>query len=361
MKKVINILIYLAVFGAIAGAIYWKLGQNKQQIEKRAKTAQMRNDIIPVRVVAVNQQKLSTDFSVSGTFEPYQQIAVISEVQGKITQLNYKNGDFVNSGAVLLAVDNEAIQIQMDLAKVNLAKAEKDLARLKNLLGEGGITQQQIDDVQNGVENLRGQIRSLDKQMRSTLVKAPIAGTITGRLVEKGAFIAPAMKILDIVNVTRLKMAVYLTDGEVFQVKKGLQVDIVPDLYPDTRIKGTVSFIDVQADNSKRFRVEVELANPGAAPLKGGMAGRAFFSTGKQIAVLALPRECVVGSVRDASVFLAADGKAELRPIKLGRIFGGYAEVLDGLKEGDQAVISGQINLQNGTKIEVQDNSTAGK
>lgn len=361
MKKVVNILIYLAVFGAIGGAIYWKLGQNKQQIEKRAKTAQMRNDIIPVRIAAVSQQKLSTDFSVSGTFEPYQQLAVISEVQGKITQLNYKNGDFVQAGAVLLSVDNEAIQIQMDLAKVNLAKTEKDLARLKNLLGEGGITQQQIDDVQNAVENLRSQIRSLDKQMRSTLVKAPVSGTITGRLVEKGAFIAPAMKILDIVNVTRLKMAVYLTGEEVFEVKKGQKVDIVPDLYPNARLSGTVTFIDVQADNSKRFRVEVELSNPASSPLKGGMAGRAFFSTGRQIAVLALPRECIVGSVRDARVFLALDGKAELRPVKLGRIFGDYAEVLDGLKEGDQAVISGQINLQNGTKIVVQENLTAGK
>ncbi|MFZ4426901.1 MAG: efflux RND transporter periplasmic adaptor subunit [Saprospiraceae bacterium] len=361
MKKVLNIIIYLAVFGAIGGAIYWKLGQNKQQIEERAKTAQMRNDIIPVRTAAVSRQKLSADFSVSGTFRPYQQLAVISEVQGKITQLNYKNGDFVQAGATLLSVDNEALQIQMDIAKVNLAKSEKDLGRLKNLLGDGGITQQQIDDVQNAVENLKGQIRSLDKQMRTTLVKAPISGTVTGRLVEKGAFVAPAMKILDIVNVNRLKMAVYLTDEEVFEVKKGQQVTLVPDLYAGARLSGTVTFIDVQADNSKRFLVEIELPNPSSAPLKAGMAGRAYFSTGKQTDVLALPRECVVGSVRDASVFVAVGGKAELRPIQLGRIFGAYAEVLGGLKEGEQVVISGQINLQDGTKITVQDNSTAGK
>ncbi len=361
MKKVLNILIYLAIFSAIGGAIYWKLGQNKQQIEKRAQIAQTRNDIIPVRVATVSRQKLNADFSVSGTFQPYQQLAVISEVQGKIMQLNYKNGDFVQAGAVLLSVDNEAIQIQMDLAKVNLAKTEKDLARLKNLLGEGGITQQQIDDVQNAVENLKGQIRSLDKQMRTTQVKAPISGTITGRTVEKGAFIAPAMKILDIVNVNRLKMAVYLTGEEVFQVRKGQKVEIVPDLYAGARLSGSVTFIDVQADNSKRFLVEVELPNPAASPLKAGMAGRAYFSTGKQTEVLALPRECVVGSVRDASVFLTSGAQVELRKVQLGRIFGAYAEVLGGLKEGDQVVISGQINLQDGTKIAVQENSTAGK
>ena len=361
MKKVLNIIIYLAVFSAIGGAIYWKLGQNKQQIEKRAKIAQTRNDIIPVRVAAVSRQKLNADSSVSGTFQPYQQLAVISEVHGKITQLNYKNGDFVQAGAILLSLDNEAIQIQMDIAKVNLAKSEKDLGRLKNLLGEGGITQQQIDDIQNAVENLKGQIRTLDKQMRTTQVKAPISGTVTGRMVEKGAFVAPAMKILDIVNVNRLKMAVYLTDEEVFQVRKGQKVDIVPDLYAGARLSGIVTFIDVQADNSKRFLVEVELPNPSSSPLKAGMAGRAYFSSGKQTDVLALPRECVVGSVRDASVFVVLADKAVLRPVQLGRIFGGYAEILGGLKEGDQVVISGQINLQDGTKITVQEDLTAGK
>lgn len=361
MKKVLNILIYLVVFGAIGTAVVWKLSQNKKVIEERAQIAQMRNDVIPVRVVEIGRQMLDNDFSVSGTFQPYQQLAVISEVQGKITQLNYKNGDFVQSGAVLLTVDNETIQIQLDIAKVNLAKAEKDLARLKNLLGDGGITQQQIDDAQNGIENLKSQIRSLEKQMRTTAVKAPISGTITGRQVEKGAFLAPAMKILDIVNVSKLKMAVYLTESEVFQVKKGQRVEISADLYPETKLAGMVSFIDVQADNSKRFLVEVELNNPASSPLKAGMNGRAFFTTGKQINILALPRECVVGSVRDAKVFVAEGDKAVLRAVKLGRIFGSYAEVVHGLEEGDVVVISGQINLENGTKINILESETAGK
>ena len=361
MKKFLRILLALIVVGALIAAVVWKLNENKQVINERAQIAQMRNDVIPVQVIELSNQMLNTDFTVSGTFQPYKHLTVISEVQGKITQLNYKNGDQVQEGAVILTVDNEALQIQLDIAKVNLTKAEKDLVRLKNLLGEGGITQQQVDDAQNAIENLESQIRSLDKQMRTTLVKAPISGTVTGKEVEKGAFLAPAMKILDIVNVNRLKMAVYLTEEEVFLVKKGQKVDLVADLYPENRLSGVIAFIDVQADNSKRFLVEVELNNPAGSPLKAGMNGVAFFSTGKQIQILALPRECVVGSVRDAKVFLADSGKAELRPVKLGRIFGDYAEVLEGLTAGDRVVISGQINLQNGTKISIEEGVTAGK
>ncbi|MBK8043347.1 MAG: efflux RND transporter periplasmic adaptor subunit [Haliscomenobacter sp.] len=220
MKKFLRILLALIVVGALIAAVVWKLNENKQVINERAQIAQMRNDVIPVQVIELSNQMLNTDFTVSGTFQPYKHLTVISEVQGKITQLNYKNGDQVQEGAVILTVDNEALQIQLDIAKVNLTKAEKDLVRLKNLLGEGGITQQQVDDAQNAIENLKSQIRSLDKQMRTTLVKAPISGTVTGKDIEKCAFLALAMKILDIVNVNRLKMAVYLTEEEVFLVKK---------------------------------------------------------------------------------------------------------------------------------------------
>lgn len=354
MKKFLNILLTLLVVGAIIAGIVWKLGDNKQVIEERAKIAQTRNDVIPVRVVEIKRANLAEDFSASGTFKPYKSLALISEVQGKITQLNYKDGDAVQEGAVVLTIDNEALQIQLDIAKVNVKKAESDLTRLKNLLGAGGVTQQQIDDAQNGIDNLKSQIRSLEKQMRNTQVKAPIAGTITGKTVEKGGFLAPAMKILDIVNIGRLKMQVYLTEEEVFQVKKGQQIELVADLYPDARLKGTVAFIDVQADNSKRFLIEIELNNPANSPLKAGMNGRAFFSTGKQVDILALPRECIVGSVRDAQVFLVEGSQVVRKPVRLGRIFGDVVEIMEGLSEGDVVVISGQINLQNGTKISIR-------
>lgn len=355
MKKVLNILLTLLVVGAIFAVIVYKLKDNKEVIDAQAKLAQTRNDVIPVHVVTLGRQSLAEDFTASGTFQPFKTLALISEVQGKITQLNYKNGDFINEGAVVLAVDNEALQIQLDIVRINIQKAEGDLTRLKNLLGSGGVTQQQVDDAQNGIENLRAQVRTLEKQLRNTQVKAPISGTVTNKTLEKGAFLAPAMKILDIVNINRLKLQVFLTEEEVFQIKKGQSVELVADLYPGQSLKGTVAFVDVQADNSRRFLVEIELNNPTGSPLKAGMSGKAFFSTGKQISILALPRECVVGSVRDASVFVVNGSTVSKQNVRLGRIFGEVAEVLDGLTEGQQIVVSGQINLSEGTKISIRE------
>ena len=354
MKKFISILITIVTVGGIIAAVAWKLTDNKEVIQQRATLAQQRNDVIPVRVVTLEQKSIPSNFEATGTFQPFKQLTLISDVQGRITQLNVDNGDFLKEGTTVLAVDNELLQNQLDITKINLDKAQRDYNRPKNLLGDGGVTQQQVDDAQLGIENLKAQIRGLEKQIRNTFIKAPIAGTVTNKKVEKGAFLAPSMPVLDIVNVGRLKMQVYLTEDEVFQVRKGQRVDLKADLYPDRKLSGTIGFIDVKADPAKRFLVEIEMDNNSANPLKAGMNGVAYFNTGRAVSILALPRESIVGSIRDAKVFVAKNGVVELRPVTLGNIYGAEVAVVNGLTAGEQVVISGQINLEDGRKIQIK-------
>jgi RND family efflux transporter MFP subunit len=223
-------------------------------------------------------------------------------------------------------------------------------------LGEGGITQQQVDDLTNNIENIKLQIKGQEKQISLTIVKAPISGTASNKQVEKGAVMAPGMKILDIIDIHRLKMAAYLTEEEVQQVRKGQRVELKADLYPSRTFSGIATLIDVKADNSKRFLVEVELDNPASAPLKAGMDGHAIFNGGKQISILALPRNCVVGSIRSAKVYVLENNIAYLRPVELGTIYGDVVAILSGLKAGDVVVTSGQINLEDGMKVTVENN-----
>lgn len=355
MKNIYRILLTLLVVAALVAAAAWKLGGNKKKIEEDSKLTQVRNTEIPVKVITLGKQNIQGGFEINGTFQPIKQLSVMSEAQGRITQLNVKDGSFISEGAVILAVDNDLLENQLDLARINLKKAENDLSRLKNLLGEGGVTQQQVDDATNGIDNIKANIKNLEKQISMTYVKAPISGTVSGKTIEKGAFLAPAMKIMEIIDVRRLKMAAYLTDEEVLQVKKGQRVEIRTDVYPNKAFVGVVNLIDVKADNAQRFLVEIELDNSGSTPLKAGMDGVAEFNTGRSISILALPRECIVGSVRDAKVFIIENGVAVLRPVQLGNIYGEYAAVLSGLKEGDVVVNSGQINLENNMKVKIEE------
>jgi membrane fusion protein (multidrug efflux system) len=353
MNKFIRIIILVLAVGGAAFGIFWKLGENKQVINEQAKLAQERNEVIPVKTAVVGRQDVRADFDVSGVFMPFKELSLISDVQGRVTNLYVDNGTAVSEGTLILTVDNDLLKNQLEITQTNLKKAENDLSRLKNLVGDGGVPQQQVNDAAIAVENLKAQIKGFEKQLSLTVVKAPIAGVVSNKMVEKGAFIGAGMPILAITNIRKLKFQATLREEEVVQVKLGQQVRLSADLYDQRQFTGRVSFIAVKADNTRRYLVEMELDNPADAPLKGGMNGQAFFSAGQSVNLLSLPREAIVGSVRDARVYVVNNGVAMLRKVELGKIYGQYASVRSGLEEGETVVISGQINLEDGTKVTV--------
>lgn len=108
------------------------------------------------------------------------------------------------------------------------------------------------------------------------------------------------------------------------------------------------------ADNAFTYNVEIEVVNPKQSPLLGGMHARASFTFVSNQEGLTVPRKTIAGSLQDPSVFVVAnDSIAELRHITLGEIYGDRVEVKTGLKSGDKVVLTGQLNLSEGTKVQV--------
>ncbi|MCB0518651.1 MAG: efflux RND transporter periplasmic adaptor subunit [Lewinellaceae bacterium] len=352
MKSIIKIVLWTLALGGFG---YWavtQLSKNKAKMQAEAELTSQRNTTIPVVTATVAKATLEGKFNVVGNFAPYQQVSLMSETAGKITQLKFDNGSAVQAGTTVASIDNDLLKIQLETTKTNLAKAENDYNRLKKLLGEGGITQQQLDDAKLGIDNLNQQIKSIEKQISMTYVKAPISGIVSNKMVENGSLVSPSMKLADITNISRLKMQVYLTEEQVVTVKKGQKLTMKADLFPNRDFSGTVTFIDVNASNSRRYLVEIEINNPNGE-LKAGMTGTVYFEGGASREVLAIPRESIVGSLQDAKVYVVKDNKAILKHIETGAIFGEKVQVRSGLDEGETIVVSGQINLEDGKDIKI--------
>jgi RND family efflux transporter MFP subunit len=355
MNRIIKILIWAVVLGGLGWWAYTKLSSNKAKLESDAKLSQERNTVIPVITGEVEWATMSGEFDVVGSFAPYKQAAVMSEAAGKVVQLNIENGSTVQAGATLAAIDNDLLKIQLETTKTNLAKAENDYARLQRLLGEGGVTQQQLDDAKLGIDNLKQQIKGTEKQITMSYVKAPISGVISNKMVERGSLISPAMQLATITNISRLKMQVHLTEEQVVTVKKGQRIGMKADLFPDRNFEGMVSFIDVNAGPSRRYLVEIEIANTGDV-LKAGMTGTVHFKGGASRQVLSVPREAIVGSIQEARVYVAEGNKAVLKDVEAGAVFGNKIEIKGGLTQGETIIVSGQINLENGKEIKLIEN-----
>ena len=353
MKKILKIIVAVVVVAAIAYGIFWQLSKNKETMTEEIELARARNAYVPVRVAEASKTSYKEDFTVNGTFQPSKEVTLISDVNGRITSLKFDDGSYVKAGSVLLTVDNELIQNELELTELNLKKAEKDLQRLGNLLKESGVTEMQYEEAKLGVDNLKVKIKSLKKRLDDTYVKAPISGTIASSRVETGTYLAPGSPVANIVNISTIYLNVYLTEEQVIAVAKGQSVEVSANVYPDRKFNGKVHYINIKADDTKRFMVEIALANPSGSPLKAGMNGKARFVAKEKVAALTIPREAFAGSVRDGQVFVVKEDKAELRKVEAGETFEDQVEIIAGLSEGEKVVLTGQVNLTDGATIKI--------
>lgn len=354
-KRIIKYSAWLIALSALGFWGYTTLEQNKEKLEADAELSQQRNAVIPVITAKVGTSIWDGDFDVVGSFAPNKQAILMSEVAGKVKKTILENGMRVKARKIVLTIDNDLLNIQLASIETNLAKAKNDLRRLENLLGSGGVTQQQVDDAILAIENLKAEIKLTKKQIAMTYVRAPISGIVSNNMVEDGSFVAPSMQIAQITDISKLKMQVYLTEEQVVTVKKGDIIDLQADIFPGRTFEGKVKFVDINAGPSRRYLVEIELPNKGGE-LKAGMAGTAFFEGGSSREVLAIPRESIVGNLQDAKVYVVENGKAILRTLQTGPVFGDMVQIREGLNLGEEIVVSGQINLEDGMTISVAGN-----
>lgn len=353
MKKTFNLIISILILGAAVFGIWWKLKENKRKMARQSDLSLVMNQAIPVTVATARPATFENAFTVNGAFQPSQQMMMISDVSGKVTQLNIQDGSFVRAGQTVLSVDKEYLQNELEAAEIKLAKAEKDLARMENLIGDGGITQAKYEEVQTEVESGKVKLKSLKKRISDTDVKAPITGYISQKRVESGSVLGPGAPIAMIVNINPIVLITFLTEEQIISIKEGQKTQVAVDVYPDLLLDGTVSFIAVQSDNFKRFMVKIKVPNPKDTPIKAGMSGKVTFTSNGPSEVLSIPRAAFVGSLLEGQVYRIENEKAILTTVKTGETDDGKVQITEGLDAGDQVVISGKINLRDSTPVEI--------
>lgn len=351
-KTIITIVIILASLGLIG----FILTKNKTENEAKTAIVAEKNAAIAVKVSEIKTEEISFDFNANGTFEPIQELTFSAEKNGKIVSVLAKEGDYVRVGQVLAIMRGDAINVNADNANVIYQNAVVDYNRFENAYKTGGVTKQQLDQARIAMLNAKANLTQANINVGDTRIKAPINGFINKRYIEPGSIIAatPATALFDIVNTSKLKLTVTVNENQVSVLKIGTPIKVKSSVYPDKTFDGKISFIAAKADASLSFPVEIEINNNSSNDLKAGMYGTAEFASNQQTQkIMIAPRNAFVGSVSNNEVFVNENGTAVLKKVTAGRIAGDKVEILGGLKDGDFVITTGQINLTNGSKIEI--------
>ena len=351
MKKT---LIYIIVAVVLLGLGAYKIATNKANQEKEVAEVAKQVDKINVNVVTVGRENINTDYSANGTFIPKQETNQSSEISGRIVNVMVKEGSRVGAGQTLATIKRDAINVDVTQAQNNLQNAIEDNQRYENAYKTGGVTKQQLDNSRLQLKNAQASLRAQGVKINDTSVRAGISGIINKRMVEPGMVVSPGTPLFEIVNINSLKLSVLVDESQVGRIQIGQNVAINVNVLPDETFGGRISFIAPKSDASLNFPVEIEVANNGQ--LKAGMYGTALFKTNNGAEnqnMLTVPAEAFVNGVSSGQLFIVQNGTAKMINVKTGKVYGDKVQIISGLKGGEQVITSGQINLENGSKINI--------
>lgn len=351
MKTSRKYLTILIIFAVIALFVY-KLFSNKQQLDSELKTMSEYSSVIPIEITMPEVRKSVQNIQENGVVHSGGEITVLSETSGKITFVAGEPGEQVSAGQTLVRVEHDVIKSQFELARLTLENAEKDLARYKNLAGGEAVTDQQLENSKLNYQNALANFTKLEKQLENTEMKAPADGIIVNRFVEAGDNLLPSTKVFSLLEKNKMVFVVKMAENDVRQISKGQSAAINLDIIPDKRFKGEIKSVGVVTNMSGRYEVEISLKENDIR-YREGLNGVAGFEIHEATEGLLIPRKCIEGSIHDAVVYLLQGDTVVSRKIKAIALNETEALVPEGLFPDEKVVLSGQINLQDGTRVHV--------
>ena len=350
MKKRVIIIIVVAL--VIAGAITWRLVTNKQKINAKKDEVKNTEFAIPVNVDTVESKPLSGNLLKTGTLAPFEEASIMAAAPGQVVSLNFDLGTRVTAGQVIGRTDTKLKDLALQSAELSLKKLETDYKRYKELYEGGGVTEVNFKDIEYNYNNTKIQVEQSRKQLADAQIKAPISGVVTSKSIEVGEYVNPGNPLGTVVDISKLKVNVKVSENDVYQLREKDVVTITSPLFPEATWKGTVRFINPKGDVAHNYGVEIVMDNNKNA-LKAGTFVYVNFPQDTKESVIQVERSALPESVKNPYVYVVENGKAMKRKIVTGREIGDFIEVVDGLKIGELVITSGQINLNEGSNIEI--------
>lgn len=363
-----SILLLAVVVGG--GYAAWRYHSDSSARQARADTPHGPAPI-PVKLATVEKTDFPVYLTGLGTVQGFNTVVVRTRVDGQVDHIDFKEGQVVKEGDLLAQIDPRPFQATLDQAKAkkaqdaaSLANANLDLQRYTKL-GEFA-TKQQTDTQRSTVQQLTAQIAADDAaianaqtQLDYATVKAPIAGVVGFRQVDKGNIVNASTQT-GIVTIAQIEpIAVVFTAPEQHLVDINASLAAHPlevDAYTsDGRrmlSKGTLSVVNNQVDTtSGTVRLKAVFDNKDHTLWPGlSVSTRLLVTTLKDATVA--PDDAVQHGVDGLYAFaVGADNKAELRKIKVGRSIDGRTVIEDGLSAGDRVIVAGQYKVQPGSVV----------
>jgi membrane fusion protein, multidrug efflux system len=306
---------------------------------------------MPVKAVAAKVAPAIDEVSAVGNLRADEAITIRPEIAGRIVVMPFKEGESVQKGARLLALDSAELRAVVASSDAQAKLDAQRQERNEDLFRKGFISQQALDESRSNLSRSRAKFAEDSAKLARTEIHAPFAGVVGLRQVSEGAFVAAGTDIARLEKIDQLKLDFRVPENYVSRLRNGQAVRLQVDAWSTVTFSGAVFAIEPGIDEQTRtVQVRARVANADLK-LRPGMFARVYLTLGTRDKAVWIPEAAVVPRGPDSFVFRVVDGKAMLVKISTGVRKVGEVEVLQGLSGGDLVVTDGTQRLAPGAPV----------
>jgi len=318
-----------------------------------------------------------------GTLVAIEGVEVAPQLGGTVMEYFFDSGQEVKTGEKLVQLDISVEEADLLSAKALLHEAELDRERKASLVKKDAVSQAILDTSVAKRDSAAASVERIDAIIAQKTITAPFSGTLGLRRVEKGQYVSPGQALVWLQSFDPIWVDFPVPESEVSKFKIGSKIELTVDTYPGEVFKGEVSALDARlSQDARTLMVRGTLPNPDRKLLPGMFANTAVLA-GEPRELVTVPRTALTYSLYGDSVWVVKEGSAEeqapstastertgaaiaadapeegpkliaeRRFVKVGQVEEGRIAILEGLEAGEQVITSGQLKLQPGAAIQV--------
>jgi len=323
-----------------------------------------RKQVAPERIVRcdvfeVKKVDFSDELFAMGLVRGERSIDIGFQVAGVVKKVYVTEGAPVKENDTIAELDDTDARLKVEYNESKLKAAQEKLKVHQQLYDLKTIIKAKLDEVTYDYEAQAKELEFAKQELAKTKLTAAVTGVVGPLEVEAGELVSPHSKIASLFNLNKVYIDAGIIEKDISKIRRDEKVVVQVDAYPGDQREGKVVTISpVVEGKSRNFKVRIEIPNNDPAkPFLPGMFARSRIIIYSAMQAFIVP----VSAVKDDMVYLVKDSKITSQAVKIKYKSYDYAQISEGLKEGDQIVAEVESDISAGTKAEVINKREYGK
>ena len=306
--------------------------------------------VMQVETIRVTPQLFEETLTATGSLQADEEVTLRPEMSGIIDEIKFTEGELVEEGRVLVRLRAQDVVARAERAEAQLQLAQREAERQQSLGQRQAISRSELDQSKSSLEVARADFHIAKAELAKTEVRAPFTGVIGLRAVSEGGYVTPTTDIATFRKIDPLKLELNVPERYGRFIRPGLRVEFSV-AGTDERFSGTVYAVEPGIDPVTRtVRLRAHVPNPDRRLSPGAFVEAQLVLDRIENAII-VPSLAVVPGLKKETVFVVNNGVTEVREVNLGIRGADSVLIEEGLKPGDEVIVSSILQLRPGVRV----------